>query len=320
MGQPWALPSPGPQAALQRHPWKGVKWGSHCWPPHGRPRAHRPQRMEPGKQRARAAGRGERAPFPQHRPPAGFRAPRSGLRRIRPPPPLKLTVHPSNTVTRDRVSHQGWGTCIFTPNCSLLRHSRWGRGRRAGSPPNPGFQAGTELGSFPRLEPWVSGSAPSSTTTRLCRGHHPPAESGHRTHRGLPLLSPRRALRPPPRPGPQGPQAQHTQMGRASLGRPRLRSCLGTPRTKGRHPSWNGQLKCPEQQGEHALHSLSVLPQPVKLPARLFRLQGRTPPSGLWSAGSPGPGCAGTAPKGTSAAPASTRSRPARAAGSTCCR
>ena len=84
----------GPQAALQRHLCNGVKWGSHCWPPHRRPMAHRPQRMEPGKQRARAAGRGERAPFPQNRPPVGFRAPRSGLRRIRPRPPLRLTVHP----------------------------------------------------------------------------------------------------------------------------------------------------------------------------------------------------------------------------------
>lgn len=43
----------GPQAALQRHPCNGVKWGSHCWPPHG------PQAAENGAWEAEGTGRRE---------------------------------------------------------------------------------------------------------------------------------------------------------------------------------------------------------------------------------------------------------------------
>lgn len=76
--------------------------------PYSSPRAHSPQRMEPGKQRERAVGRGERAPFPQHGPPAGFRAPCSRLRKITPPPRLDLTLSPT-TLSQETGSLMGEG-------------------------------------------------------------------------------------------------------------------------------------------------------------------------------------------------------------------
>lgn len=99
----------------------------------------------------------------------------------------------NNTVTRNCVSHQGWGTCIFAPNCSLLRHSRrWGP-EGGKHPPHP-RPTGFQLGSFPRLEPRVSGPDPLSTTTRLFQGHSPPprewTQDPHRTPPSQSLESP----------------------------------------------------------------------------------------------------------------------------------
>lgn len=149
--------------------------------------------MEPGKQRARAAGRGERAPFPQNRPPASFRALRSGLRRIRPHPPLRLTVHPQQHCHEKPCLSPRVGDLHLYSKLFSAETLPAGRGPEGGQPPQPRLPGRDGAGLFPE-----------AGTLGLRTGPF-----GHQ-HQALPRsLSPRREWTRDPQktPPPQSPES-----------------------------------------------------------------------------------------------------------------
>ena len=170
---------------------------------------------------------------------------------------------------RNCVSHQGWGTCIFIPDCPLLRHS-WGAGglRTGSTSPRPtGFQAGMELGSFPRLEPWVSGPDPLSTTTRLCQGHGPPTREWTQDPQRTPPSQAQESLSGP-RPA-LALRGIHRQ-GEGVLGCLRLRSCLGTldPQDQGQVPLLDWAAEVPRATQKTCI-KIPICPPSTRQTARL---------------------------------------------------
>ena len=151
-------------------------------------------------------------PFPSTGPPAGFRAPHSGLRKITPPPPLDLTLPLQQHCHEKLRLSSGVGDLHLYSQLSSAKIllGCWGPEDRQHLTPPHRLPGRDGAGLFPE-------AGTLGLRTGPFEHHHQALPRSRSPHQRVdtgptedsPFPGPGESFRPPPRPGPQG----HTQTG-----------------------------------------------------------------------------------------------------------